>query len=161
MLMRRKLLVATLLFFPAFLIAQQKLGFTYDSAGNQIVREPLCLNCTQFLEEAAVLKDSVLLQTIKEAGSVMEFSKEEDIRIAAYPNPVTDILQVQWIEHPVFVPHHILLYSRDNRYLDQIILSKNQNTQDISFKRYPSGTYILVVVFENGRRRSFQIIRKS
>lgn len=165
--MKIKLLLVFFLLFQLSAIAQQKLVFNYDTAGNQIVRERLCLNCTQVKEQIVESKDSLNLQTkpaIEPATALIaekeEEEGEEELRISAYPNPVSDVLQVEWIEHPILKPHQLLLFSGEHRQLAQIILRKNQNIQDISFNRYPTGVYILVVVFENGQRRSFQIIKK-
>ncbi len=159
--MKIKLLLLLLLFFSISSFSQQKLVFNYDTAGNQILRERLCINCTQVKSQDIETKDSLSLAQKPKVITNEELAAEEnDLRINAYPNPVTDVLQVQWLEHPIMEPQQILLYSRDNRYLQKITLSKNQNIQDIIFNRYPTGTYILVVVFENGQRRSFQIIKK-
>ena len=159
--MKIKLLLVSFLLVQLSAIGQQKLVFNYDPVGNQIIRERLCLNCTQAKAQVEELKDSLnlpLTNQVKPINTLL--AKENEIRISAYPNPVTDVLQVEWIEHPILVPRQIFIYSRDNRQLAQISLQKDQNLQDISFNRYPTGIYILVVVFENGQRRSFQIIKK-
>jgi len=159
--MKTKLLLVFLLLFQLPVVAQQKLVFTYDPAGNQILRERLCLNCTPLKVQVVEPKDSLSLQKITGAGTTTELLyEEEELRIVTYPNPVSDVLQVEWIEHPILAPKQVLLFSGENRQLAQIPLRKNQNLQDISFTRYPTGMYILVVVFENGQRRSFQIIKK-
>ena len=159
--MKIKLLLVFFLLFQLSAVGQQKLVFNYDTAGNQILRERLCLNCTQIKAPIVESKDSLSIQLNQEVDPAIELLAEEDeLRISAYPNPVSDVLQVEWIEHPILVPRQVLLYSGDNRQLAQIGLHKNQNLQDISFYRYPTGMYILVVVFENGQRRSFQIIKK-
>ena len=142
------------------MIAQNKLAFSYDTSGNQVLREKLCLNCPLNKEQVVEVKDTIS-QSSKDAINPLQalLPSENPFKIVAYPNPVTDVLQVEWLDDPTKIPVRIMLFSRENRKLTEFIISRNRYQQDISFSHYPTGVYILSVFFENGERRTFQIIK--
>ena len=158
--MKIKLHFLFIIFFHLTVIAQNKLAFSYDTSGNQVLREKLCLNCPLNKEQVVEVVDSTS-QLSKDAIKILQapLSTENAFKIVAYPNPVSEVLQVEWIDDPLKVPIRMTLFSRENRKLAEFVITPNRYQQDIQFSHYPTGVYILSVFFENGERRTFQIIK--
>src|SRR5690606_35236386 len=132
--------------------AQQKLKFTYDTAGNQTLRERVCLTCLK-----AVLPeiDSLLVESIVE----VEVSDILDFEMTAYPNPVTETLMVEWFPNERLRPKEIQLFTVDGRHLYTIPIHTVRGEQPVQFNDSPPGLYLLKVLFENGERRTIRIVK--
>lgn len=150
--MKTKLLIALALFFGYVAIAQDKLVFSYDTAGNQILRNRVCLTCLQAVMPSAI--DSIPI--VAEEVSLEEFGT---FKMMAYPNPVTDQLYVEWEEHPEKRPNQLLLFTLDGRKVMDTPLSARYGSYGVEFNRYPPGGYLLLVLYENGTKESFKIIK--
>ncbi len=133
-----------------------KVTFSYDTAGNQIQRNLVCLTC----------KSSETKETITDSTAVEETSKdiedsllEEVSKLTAYPNPVTDILQVEWTPTEKKVDQ-IMLFTFDNRQLFNRQVDHKLTNIDLDFSPYPSGSYIVLVLYNNNTTQSFKVIKK-
>lgn len=126
-----------------------KLIFTYDTSGNQISRSWLCLNCSPKPsgKTEKELNDEPLLEI-------------KDNNIIAYPNPVTDFLQLEWIDNPERQPEQIFLYSMDSKMLFNNKINERNGKMELSLQNYPTGVYLLLVVFKSGEKKSYNIIKK-
>lgn len=135
-----------------------KVTFSYDNAGNQIQRNLVCLTCGKSSETKETVTDSTagIAETPKE---IEDNLLEENSRITAYPNPVTDILQVEWTPTEKKVDQ-IMLFSFDNRQLYHRQVNHKLTSLDLDFSSYPSGSYIVLVLYNNQTRQSFKVIKK-
>lgn len=153
--MKKLLLLPICLLFIGITLssAQNQLEFGYDSAGNQIRRNWVCINCKS-AQETAEITDSIQSLTQEDLPTNYESN------IVAYPNPTTDFLQIEWIDNPLRQPKEIFLYSMNSQLIyEKEIYSKN-GSLEIPLEHHPSGMYILLVVYQNGDKKSFNILKK-
>jgi hypothetical protein len=146
----------SLTLFVAFLItglcAQQKLKFTYDTAGNQILRDRVCATCLRAV--LPQVSDSLLAET-----SLDNLKSAENFGIVAYPNPVTQLLYVDWEADSDLKPKTVQLFTMDGRQLISRTIGNGQREQEVDFAQYPPGLFVLQVAFTNGEKRTFKILK--
>ncbi len=152
--MKTKILLLLTILFVCKVSSQQKLQFNYDGSGNQVLRDWVCLNCSSIEQEDPIKIDSI--QSISEASE----DATDKFSLVAYPNPVTDILQVNWIQNPKQQPEKMALYSIDNRQLANYQITKNNGSQNIGFNSFPAGIYVLMVIFQDGNTQVIKIIKR-
>jgi len=147
-----KTLLTILLFgFCAFSIAQTKLNFSYDQAGNQITRI-LCINCL-----AKSVKEIVEPEALREDD--LEKFAPEDV-VSYYPNPVREELYLQWeLAHDNYVTS-VHVYSMTGQVLRTFQISVAANNLIIPFQQYPTGVYLVLLSYKNGGEKSIKIIKK-
>lgn len=150
--MNTKILVPFTLLVGYLSIAQDKLVFGYDTAGNQTLRNRVCLTCLK-----AVLPDVLdSVPIVAEEATLEDFGT---FRMMAFPNPVTDMLQVEWDEHPQKKPVKLILFTLEGRKVTETALSGNRGLFEVEFSRHPPGGYLMLVLYENGTKESFKIIK--
>jgi hypothetical protein len=138
-----------LLGFSVLATAQNKILFSYDTAGNQINRE-LCINC----------------QTGKKAKDVKKITKEDLIKsdisdqISYYPNPVKEELYLAWDLVNNNTVSSIQVYSLSGQLLQSFQNMDKSNRQTIPFANYPRGVYAVVLLYSNGEQKSIKIIKQ-
>jgi hypothetical protein len=145
----RKFLIST--FFGLCLAsnAQNKIIFSYDTAGNQVNRE-LCINCL----------------TGKKVKNEKEIKKEDLIKsevsdqISYYPNPVEQELYLSWDLIESNAVSSIQVYSLSGQLLQSFHNRDKINLQTISFQSYPRGVYAVVFLYSNGKQKSIKIIKQ-
>ena len=116
----------------------------------------VCLTCSKSSKEKTVVDSTAVAETPKD---IKDSFLEEDSKITAYPNPVTDILQVEWIPTEKKVDQ-IILFSFDNKQLFHKKVNHKLNSLDLNFNRYPSGGYIVLVLYSDNSKQSFKVIKK-
>lgn len=132
-------------------IAQTKLNFSYDQAGNQITRI-LCINCS-----AKSAKEIVEPEAITE--NHLEKFYPEDV-VSYYPNPVREELYLQWeLAHDNYVTA-VHVYSMTGQVLRTFQISTTANNLSIPFQQYPTGVYLVLLSYKNGGEKSIKIIKK-
>ena len=135
----------TLLFFlfTLFVTAQDKILFSYDTAGNQVMRE-ICLNCSS--KNVKAVKDL----------------KEEDLQvidqISYYPNPVSEELYLSWELVDEKKVSQLQLLSISGQTMKTIVPNTGQLT--LGFQGYPSGVYFIVFSYNNGEEKTIKILKK-
>jgi hypothetical protein len=128
-----------------------KISFSYDSAGNQVLRDHLCLNCRKYSTEKTVLHSTVIAETPK----IIEKSI-----ITAYPNPVTDLLHIEWSPTGKIVDQ-IMLFSFDNKQLyHKKVNPRSTYGLELNFSKYPSGSYVILAIYSDNSKQSFKVIKK-
>ena len=147
-----KILLTILLFgVCAFSNAQTKLNFSYDGAGNQIIRT-LCINCLskpskEIKEIEAVTEDDLL-----------KFS-EQDL-ISYYPNPVREELYLQWqLTNENYVTS-IYLYNIAGQVLRTYHANKLDTNLTVPFQEYASGVYLILLSYKDGGEKTIKIIKQ-
>lgn len=150
------LLLVSCLFVSSVLLGQDfKIQFSYDASGNQTLRDRICANCPS---ARAVLVDSTFTKNLEETAELPE-NIENGSKVIAYPNPVTDILTVEWIENNKEISQ-ITLFSGAGRQLLTRKITNSQGSVPLHFDRYPRGNYIVYVQYTDNTKQSFQIIKK-
>jgi hypothetical protein len=150
----KKLITLLLLGFCAFTNAQQKIVFSYDAAGNQILRS-LCLSgCNptgksieEVKEMAAVTDDDLL-----------KFSKEDVI--SYYPNPVKEQLYLKWELINDNKVSSITVYGISGLVLQTFSRTESTDNQIIPFGEYPRGVYLVVLNYRNGDQKTIKIVKQ-
>lgn len=129
--------------FTLFVTAQDKILFSYDTAGNQVMRE-ICLNCSS--KNVKAVKDL----------------KEEDLQvidqISYYPNPVSEELYLSWELVDEKKVSQLQLLSISGQTMKTIVPNTGQLT--LGFQGYPSGVYFIVFSYNNGEEKTIKILKK-
>jgi hypothetical protein len=137
--------------FSLFIKAQDnKITFDYDNAGNQTIRE-LCISCTK---PGYKTKAPIAIAALKEED--LEKFSPEDV-ISYYPNPVKEELYLKWelISDKSVVS--IYLDDLNGRILHTYNNLEKVNSLNIPFFNYPRGTYLVVLVYNNGEHKTIKI----
>lgn len=132
--------------------AQYRIKFNYDSAGNQTRREII------FNTPARMSKDSIYKtpETLT-PQDLIEDAEYTDIKY--YPNPVLEELYVNWSNTNTKYITQMELYSINGQLvLQNSNLKKDQNTI-VPFRNLPHGYYTLLLVYNNGERKTLKIIK--
>lgn len=133
-----------------FCLAQDKIIFEYDQAGNQIVRR-FCTSC-RFSNE-----DSKDIEEITEHDLIKSFP--EDV-ISYYPNPVKDELYIKWELINDNVVKEIQLYDVGGKLLTTINNLENTNYTNLQFSELPVNIYLVLMVYKNGDIKSIKIVKE-
>jgi len=146
----KKQFIFLLLFIVVIVNAQHKVTFTYDMAGNQINRF-YCFGCASSSKQ------------IKEVEALVEEDFEKFFpkdAISYYPNPVREELYIKWTVSDESYVNTISIYTMTGQLLKQYKTNINTENQNIQFQEYPSGVYILDLIYNNGEQKSIKIIKK-
>ncbi|MEO8237474.1 MAG: T9SS type A sorting domain-containing protein [Flavobacterium sp.] len=149
--MKKELLLVILLF--SFLSnAQQKLTFSYDTAGNQINRT-LCLSgCT-----------GKPAKEVKEIEALVEEDMEKfypEDAISYYPNPVKEELYLKWELIGSNTVTSIQIYNLNGQLVKSYSNLEKENAENIPFQSYPTGIYAVVLFYSNNEQKSIKIIKQ-
>lgn len=138
--------------FSLSIKAQDKIIFDYDNAGNQIKRE-LCLSCTKTGYKTKAPKEITAI--IEE--DLQKFSPED--AISYYPNPVKEELYIKWELVAEKAVADIYLYDLNGRVLQTYNNLNKTNNLNIPFFNYPTGTYLVVLVYNDGEQKNIKIVK--
>lgn len=125
--MKQKLLLFGLFwaFMGTALIAQDeyRVQFGYDSAGNQTLRDWVCINCgTSKVKDVDSTKvEEVALEDDILEGITNKQNNTGTSNIVAYPNPVTELLTVEWVANEKEVSQIILFSGIGQQLLQRTI----------------------------------------
>ena len=146
----------TLLLFLGFSLLTKaqdnKIIFDYDAAGNQITRE-LCLSCNK---AGYKTKDTKEIAALKEED-LQKFSPEDFI--SYYPNPVKEELYLKWELAESKVVATIYLYALNGQVLKTYHNLEKASNLNIPFFNYPEGTYLVVLVYNDGEQKTIKIVK--
>lgn len=139
--------------FTFFAQAQDQIVFEYDNAGNQTKRF-LCLslNCTATSKIKAPKEITAIVEE-----DLQKFTTEDVI--SYYPNPVKEELYLKWelvIDKKVT---SIYLYALTGQVLKTYNNLEKTNALNIPFFNYPTGTYLVVLVYNDGEQKTIKIIK--
>lgn len=149
----KKIIYLTLLLSVTLSNAQDRITFTYDNAGNQIQRS-LCLQCTT--SKTANVKPKEII-ALKEEDLQKFFP--EDV-ISYYPNPVKEELYLKWELIQGNLVTSIQVFGLSGQLLKSYSGLEKNNTQNIPFQTYASGTYLIVLSYTNGEQKNIKIIKQ-
>lgn len=134
---------------------EYKIKFSYDSAGNQILRDRVCVNCSS--AKTTVSKKELIAEIPEEEEKIEEV--DDRSIITAYPNPVTDLLNVVWVESGNVVKQ-VGIYGTDGRVLLTQEINSLSGQLNMDFSMYPSGMYLLLVTYQDSHQETFKVIKK-
>jgi Secretion system C-terminal sorting domain len=144
-----------LLFVGFSLIAKaqnNKITFDYDNAGNQIKRE-LCISCNKAGYKTTAPTEIAALQE----EDLLKFTSEDVISF--YPNPVKEELYLKWELVEGKVVSSIYLYALNGQVLKTYDNLEKTNALNIPFFNYPTGTYLVVLVYNDGEQKTIKIVK--
>lgn len=140
--------------FSLFVKAQapNKIIFEYDDAGNQKLRE-LCISCNKAGYKTKEVKEVTALQE-----EDLEKFTPEDV-ISYYPNPVKEELYLKWELVEGKVVSSIYLYALNGQVLKTYEKLDKTNNLNIPFLNYPKGTYLVMLVYNDGEQKTIKIVK--
>jgi hypothetical protein len=150
----KKLIILLLFGFCAFSQAQQKITFSYDSAGNQIVRNLCISGCNPTGKSVNEVKE---MNAVTQ-DDLLKFSKEDVI--SYYPNPVKEQLYLKWELINENKVSSIVVYGISGQVLQTFSGSESNDNQVISFEPYPRGVYLVALNYKNGEQKTIKIIKQ-
>jgi hypothetical protein len=145
-------LIGLLLGFTFIAKAQNKIVFEYDDAGNQKTRY-LCLSCPATTGKKANPKE---IAALKEED-LQKFSPEDVI--SYYPNPVKEELYLKWELVANKAVSSILLYGINGQVVKTYDHLEKSNNLNIPFFNYPTGTYLVVLLYSGGEQKTIKIVK--
>lgn len=157
--MKKLLLCCLVLFcFKSSLFAQE-LSFEYDNAGNQTIRRWICINCPVIravkkdgLISAATSKDSVT--------NKVPVNTESGRKLTAYPNPVTEVLNVKWSAGDQSYVTSIDVFSMTGVRIYHRNYGPGQGETSISFSGLGPGSYVVRVLYSDNKQEVLKIIKQ-
>jgi hypothetical protein len=132
--------------------APNKIIFEYDLAGNQTLRE-LCISCNK---AGYKTKPPIEIAALKEED-FQKFSPEDVI--SYYPNPVKEELYLKWELVTDKAVATIYLYALNGQVLKAYNNLEKNNTLNIPFLNYPKGTYLVILVYNDGEQKTIKIVK--
>ena len=123
------------------LYAQQEhppLYLEYDTAGNQIVSDLVCINCPE-----VEIAEKYLLDEVR-----------------YYPNPVQQQLILSWKPTDDDRVSAVRVYSLSGKALNTYDVLNQDTTLSLPFGRLPSGMYLVEVVSSNGQKKTLKILKQ-
>lgn len=138
---------------------EYRIQFTYDSAGNQTLRDRVCINCSTSKQavDSLVVEDLVLEEAVLPDAVLPQ--QEQVSQIVAYPNPVTELLAVEWVATEKQVAQ-VVLFSGIGQQLYQKTIKSSQGNLNLDFSMYPVGRYIVSVFYTDNTKQTFHVIKK-
>jgi len=148
--------IITLLLFGICTLsnAQQKITFSYDSAGNQIVRSLCISGCNPTGKSVEEVKE---IEAVTE-DDLLKFSKEDVI--SYYPNPVKEQLYLKWELINENKVSSIVVYGITGQILQTFSKTESTDSQIISFEEYPRGVYLVALNYKDGEQKTIKIIKQ-
>jgi hypothetical protein len=127
----------------------QELQFQYDAAGNQIVRQWVCINCTPFPVAFASKEpdESGLPEVIKPESAIR--------KIVAYPNPLNEVLNLKWSYSSKYYVTQVQVFSPTGLVVFKQQFSKSNSPDEqtsIPFQRQTPGTYLVNITYSDGKQ---------
>lgn len=129
-----------------FCLAQDKVIFEYDLAGNQIVRR-FCPSCSESKNSENSSENNLL-----------KFFPEDII--SYYPNPVKEELFLKWDLVDNNYVTEIQLFDINGRLVSTISDLKDTDRTTVQFSFLPKNIYLIVLVFKNGESKTIKISKE-
>lgn len=133
-------------------MAQDKVSFTYDTAGNQVLRK-WCTLCPARSggnpkNEADITEND------------LEKFHPEDI-VSYYPNPVQEQLYLKWELTDDKRMLEINLYNINGQLIQSVKNLQNTDHYLFPFQSLPEGIYALNLIYSNGKEEPIKIIKNK
>jgi len=132
----------------------QKLAFGYDTAGNQIERRYVCVNC----RPADSIAAAKLAEELDKKNTQNELTAERSIKV--YPNPVSEVLTVNWNTPEALSLTNIEVFNVLGARLFSMDYNPGQQQAKIPFANLPSGTYFLIGHYSDSKTETIKLVKK-
>lgn len=132
----------------------QKLTFSYDASGNQIERRWVCVNC--LTDDNRALAQKIASQN-KIEQKIEDFNAGRIIKV--YPNPVSEILSVNWQTPEKIFLKSIEVFAMAGNRVFRATYPPGRLEAEIPFNRLPPGTYILIGFYSDSKTQSIKVIK--
>ena len=136
------------------LSSAQTLQFTYDNAGNQVKRELVTLTVNSLMNTNSV-------ETEQEEDTLLPESKslnDNSTTIEFYPNPVVDLLNVEWDFDLELT--ELMIFDNQGKLLQIKKVSKDATNEIFNFSTYAPGVYYVRAFDAQQQSKSYKIIKK-
>lgn len=154
--MKNKITVFILLIFSIECLAQTELIFIYDEAGNQVYRGPKKAKKDEGLP-IIFGKNTENNSLLSDESASFESLFLKEVRI--YPNPVKDVLAVEWTENVSDKVREVRVYQHNTLhwlYTSDKTAIQNRGFQ-LNMQEQPYGIYILSFLLSDGKAISVNI----
>lgn len=122
-------------------ISQTKLSFSFDAAGNQVLRT--AGSSYRKTQAEPVVQDSIYTESL-----------------TAFPVPVTNTLSVKWVSDKANPLQVLQLHTVEGKLLYQQKINSQRGQINLDFSAYTWGMYILTGITADGRTHVIKIIRQ-
>lgn len=129
--------------------SQHKIGFTYDTAGNQTKQHFIVTKLAS--QQAAVAQATTAEKP--EAPIVQQ-------HLDYYPNPVENQLSLNWSKSTGTHIVSLQIFTVGYKLIKTITPAKTQQQTTLQFNNYAQGIYLVKALFSNGSYQTFKIIKK-
>ncbi len=150
--MIKKLLL--LLTFYTCNVNAQTLQFTYDSAGNQIQRELVTISVNSLLSTNSIEETEQEEETLLPKSN---FINDNSTTIEFYPNPVIDLLNVEWNSELQLT--EIMVFDNNGKLLQLKKVYEGTIREVFDLSSYASGIYYIRVFDVTQQSKSYKIIK--
>lgn len=154
--MKKRLLTILITLTFAFTCYGQEISFQYDNAGNQTVRQWICINCPPPYTTSNLVNRTDDLR-LKNAPTENTSLKRG---LVAYPNPTIETLNLSWYSDDQEYIKSIAVFSMAGVRLISMNCSELQKETSISFLQYAAGTYLLKATYSTNREEFIKIINQ-
>ena len=133
-----------------------KIIFDYDSSGNQIFRGIVIeFSRTAFMEGGYSFEK----EGVEETNRTPEKKGYSSSRLTYYPNPVRDVLNIEWDDNFKKVDYIVVNTPNGQRLVVVPNLSESISTS-LDFVDLPTGVYYLTVVYMDRTEEIIKVIKK-
>lgn len=133
--------------------ANNAINFLYDLSGNQTKREMIFLAA----KNSNSLSDS---NVISKKNNEKKMSISEYSDITYYPNPVRSELYLKWENSKNTSVVKIELYNNGGQFVNRIPIAQGSKDAAINFESYPTGVYMLTLIYGNGEKKTLTIVKQ-
>ena len=144
-----KQIIRSAMFFAGISLYGQEptIVFSYDSSGNQKMRELICVSCSAQRPAGDYSKENPI-------------SSSDDPELFYYPNPVLEELYVEWINHDNFIVTDLEVFSMAGQLITKIDNLSTTNSANVSFNGLTQGIYNVVLNYSNSERKTLKVVKK-
>ncbi|CAA9202859.1 hypothetical protein FLA105534_04285 [Flavobacterium bizetiae] len=132
--------------------SQNKVKFSYDTAGNQINRE-ICFGSCLTAKPAKDIKEEALTE-----DDLQKFSQTDSF--SYYPNPVREELYLRWELTSENAINSVEVYSILGTVVKSYHGVSSANSLNIPFREYSNGVYLISINYANGDQKTIKIIKQ-
>lgn len=143
-------LIYFLLFMTGYSVQSQtsnKIVFEYDLAGNQVLRELVCVNCDTPTASRPMATLDLPEETLRN-------------KLTYYPNPVLEQLNIEWqIIDDIFITD-IEVYSITGQLVSSKHSLDSESSTVIGFQNLDPGIYHVILINKEGGKEVIKVIKK-
>lgn len=133
---------------PLAVFSQSTLYFSYDAAGNQVLRDVVCINCG-----GTIMRTHNTLPSDEKITVAVE-------SLTASPNPVTHKLTIKWVYNKANPLQELQLRSANGSLLQKLPAKTEVGQTELDFSTYLPGMYLLMGIGSNGKITTIKIVKQ-